>query len=109
MILKFKVTSSSWWTEKSQITYASIPGSKSDSGIGQENMGRTSNVSSTEWLKYLGHLELANSFLFCCVLLLVFASDKLRLRVAVPLKLVFSVEIKITGRSSGGCLSPNKA
>lgn len=36
MILKFKVTSSSWWTEKGQITYASIPGSKSDVGIVQE-------------------------------------------------------------------------
>lgn len=66
-------------------------------------------LSSNEWLKYLGHLEPANSFLFCCVLLLVFASDKLRLRVAVPLKLVFSVKRKITGRPSGGCLSPNKA
>lgn len=57
-------------------------------------MGRIKYLSSTEWPKYLGHLELANAFLFYCVLLLVFASDKLRLRFAVALKLVCSVKIK---------------
>lgn len=72
-------------------------------------MGRIKYLSSTEWLKYLGHLELANAFVFCCVLLLVFAGDKLKLRFGVALKLVFSVKIKITGRSSVEYLSPNKA
>lgn len=67
-------------------------------------MGRIKYLSSIEWLKCW-----ANAFLFYGVLHMVFTSDKLRLRFALALKLVFSVKIKIAGSSSAECLSINKA
>lgn len=72
-------------------------------------MGRIKYLSTTEWLKYLGQLELADFFLFVVSCSGYLPGIQLGLRFSVPLTSIFSVKGKITERSSKVCLSPNKA
>lgn len=71
-------------------------------------MGRIKYLSTTEWLKYLGQLELADFFLFTVSRSWYLPGVQLSLRSSVPLMSFFSAKRNITERSSIVCLSPDK-
>lgn len=52
-------------------------------------MGRIKYLSTTEWLKYVGQLELADFFSFYSVSLLVFARCSVKLKVFSSLNVIF--------------------
>lgn len=67
-------------------------------------MGRIKYLSATEWLKYLGQLELAATFLFVVSSSWYLPGLHLRLRSSVPLTLLFPVKRKIMSEAALGAV-----